>query len=82
MKKDCFVSDERKLDFIQNNSILTDILQGLRRGDNLSRIKYAKFSRKFCKERNLFTINAPIRRIACKKLHKVFHKFLLRCFAP
>ena len=37
---------------------------------------------KFCKERNLFTINAPIRRVTCKKLHKVFHKFLLRCFAP
>ena len=34
------------------------------------------------KERNLFLSIAPSRRTLQKKLHKVFHKFLLRCFAP
>ena len=41
----------------------------------------AKFSRKFCKERNLFIPNAPIRRVLHKKLHKVLHIFLLRTFS-
>ena len=30
-------------------------------------------------ERNIFTNNAPIRRVTCKKLHKVFHQSI---FAP
>ena len=44
-------------------------------------VKAAKFSRKFCKDRNLFIITAPIRRRVYKKLHKVLHIFLLRTFS-
>ena len=29
----------------------------------------------FVRERNLLTATAPIRRVTCKKLHKVFHQF-------